>query len=98
MSRTIDPAKLQVWRKRFSQFEQSGLTVAQFCQSIGCSVPTFYQWRRRVEQERPQPAFLQVQTSGLRAPSIEVRLPNGITIVVPLEAVDSLEQILNRVA
>ena len=56
-------SKTQLWNKRLRQFENSSLTVAEFCQSIGCSIPTFYQWRNKLQASKsalPKPAFLQV--------------------------------------
>ncbi len=92
--------KAQLWAKRLREFETSSLSVAQFCQSIGCSIPSFYLWRRKLAGKMPlQPApsaFLQVQTKSDAA--IQLKLPSGVVIVVPLEALDSLPQILDRIA
>ncbi len=37
MSRPPQSNKAQTWKQHFATFERSQLTVAQFCQSIGCS-------------------------------------------------------------
>ena len=69
--------KIQLWRDRLKQFEKSPLTAAQFCQSIGCSMSSFYKWRNslagqsksaraavpRVSSISPSP-FLQVSTTA----------------------------------
>ena|GEM_PF-1465888 len=75
----------QRWASRLAQFENSYLSVAQFCQSIDCSVGSFYLWKRKLAKPTPAPsAFLRVQTS-LPAPSgIEIKLSSGITICIPL--------------
>lgn len=39
------------WRAWFLNFEDSPLTVEQFCKSIGASVQTFYKWRRKLKDE-----------------------------------------------
>ena len=39
-----------VWRERLARFERGGLTVAEFCRREGVSDPSFYQWRRRLQQ------------------------------------------------
>ena len=39
------------WRTWIAQCEQSDLTVARFCQSIGVSVNTYYRWRQRLQRE-----------------------------------------------
>jgi hypothetical protein len=95
----IDHAKFQLWKRRIAQFQKSHLTIAQFCKSIDCSTPTFHQWRRRIEQDSKS-SFLQIETadSSVNDRAIEIKLPNGIAIFVPLQAIDSLPQILDRVA
>ena len=98
MSRSID-AKSQLWTKRFREFDASSLSIAQFCQSVGCSVPTFYQWRKKLALSSQAPktsAFLQVQTNV--DSSFHIKLVSGVTITLPLEALDSLPKILNRIA
>jgi hypothetical protein len=111
MSRSFD-TKAQLWTKRFREFEASSLSVAQFCQSVGCSSPTFYLWRRKLtgskstksttsaQASRTVPsshsAFLQVQTKS--DCSIQVKLLSGVVISLPIEALDCLPQILNRIA
>lgn len=39
------------WRTWFEEFDQSGLTVAKFCQLKGTTANTFYNWRRRLRDE-----------------------------------------------
>jgi hypothetical protein len=46
MSRLSSPSTAELWAERIAQCERSNLPVAQFCQSIGCSVTSFYQSRR----------------------------------------------------
>ena len=36
------------WQAWFEEFEQSGLTVEQFCRSVGTSPNTFYLWRKKL--------------------------------------------------
>lgn len=43
-------SKLQLWLHRFDQFNSGHVTVKQFCESVGCSTPTFYYWKRKAEQ------------------------------------------------
>ena len=42
--------KRAVWGDRLRRFQRSRLTVAGFCDQEGVSVPSFYQWRRRLTQ------------------------------------------------
>jgi|JI8StandDraft_2_1071088.scaffolds.fasta_scaffold13934_3 hypothetical protein len=91
-------SKSQLWQERIANYERSALSIAEYCRSIECSVASFYQWRRKLRQSTPKSAFLSVQTSTLEVGNIEVRLPNGISIVISLQAIDSLPMILERVA
>ena len=100
MLQSHDSAKRQLWKKRFADFDKSGLTIAQFCQSVGCSIPTFYQWRRKLDDlplPNPQANFLRVQTADPHCSAIEIKLPSGISLFVPLSAIESLPAILSRV-
>ena len=38
----------QVWAERLRRYSQSGLTVAAFCDQERVSLPSFYQWRRKL--------------------------------------------------
>ena len=89
----------QRWASRLAQFENSNLSVAQFCQSIDCSVGSFYLWKRKLTKTTPAPsAFLRVQTSIPAPLGIEIKLPSGITICIPLTAANSLAEILEQVS
>ena len=46
-------SKQHLWAKRLAEFDKSGRSVAQFCHSIGCSVASFYQWRRKFNATTP---------------------------------------------
>ena len=43
----------QRWVSRLAQFENSNLSVAQFCQSIDCSVSSLYLWKRKLAKTTP---------------------------------------------
>ncbi len=40
------------WRNWLAEFEQSNLTVVEFCESVGTSVASFYKWRHRLKSPR----------------------------------------------
>lgn len=42
--------RAQQWRERIARQASSGMSVAAFCRQEGMSVPTFYEWRRRLRQ------------------------------------------------
>jgi len=53
----------KIWAERIAQCERSNAPVAQFCQSIGCSLTSYYQWKRKLAAKPQTSAFLRVSTS-----------------------------------
>ena len=51
MRRAVNKARRRLWRERLGRFAHSGQTVAAFCSAEHVSVPTFYQWKRRLAAE-----------------------------------------------
>ena len=98
MSRVFSSKAAQLWAERIAQCERSNLSAPKFCQSIGCSLTSFYQWKRKLAVPPSQSSFLRVQTSEPSKHSIEIKLPSGISILVPVSAVDSIASILKQVA
>jgi len=104
MGREIDELKWSAWRRRLARFERSGRTVSSFCRAENVSMPSFFQWRRklaRAGEHRPglssrerssfePPTFLPVRIEA--APTVEIELPNGARIRLPareLAAIDA---------
>lgn len=86
----------QVWAERLRRYSQSGLTVAAFCDQERVSLPSFYQWRRKLDgspdgrvgtaerdrsAERRSQAFVPVQIR--QSAAVEMRLPNGVQFWLP---------------
>jgi hypothetical protein len=82
-----------------SGFEQSGLSVSQFCEQHGIGAASFYHWRSRLSPPRttrkrqppavpiapaPRSDFLDLGPLGPSASRMEVRLDLGGGIVVHL--------------
>ena len=59
---------------------------------------SFYQWKRKLAANPQATAFLRVQTSDSTKDSIEIKLPSGISFLVPVSAVESISAILEQVA
>ena len=83
------------WRELLLEFDSSDSTVAQFCDSVGVSVQTFYKWRKKLKLKRDGAEILDSSTSASRfvsvfvAPSqsqLEIELPGGAVARVPNEA------------
>lgn len=91
MARAWDAAKRQAWRKRFQRFLRSGLSVAAFCETEGVSVPSFYQWRRKLAADgaeavpaspgRSSPAFVPVRMVNTASASLA---PAAATVEIRL--------------
>lgn len=81
MSRPTQSTKAQTWKQHFADFKRSQLTVAQFCQSIGCSIPTFYLWKRKFAESKDKVAFLRVQSTDAQSTEKLVKLNEDYTKV-----------------
>lgn len=83
-----ESGKAAVWRERLRRFRASGMTVARFCEVEGVSVPSFYQWRRKLDSiaasPDARPVFQQVVVAPAAAsrPGLRVRLASGAEIEV----------------
>ena len=98
MNKSARIANRQAWIERFKRFAQASQTVAQFCQSEGVSVPSFYQWRKKLRHNNEAlaitPTFLPVELPNTpTAPPttvLSLDLPGGVH--VRLEVLGQLEQ------
>ena len=90
------------WRAWFVEFEQSGLTVARFCDSIGVSVQSYYKWRGKLKsldessvQTDKVASFVPVVVhSPMPTSVVEIELPGGAIARVPNDT-GSLRPILS---
>jgi transposase-like protein len=86
------------WQERLKERGASGLSVNDFCLDEGVSRSTFYRWIRRIQEGIPEsvkeegeaptltdlvaaPKFLPVT---LTASPVEIELPNGGSVRVPV--------------
>jgi hypothetical protein len=67
-----------VWQEIQRRFEQSGLSVAEFCEVEGCSVATFYAWRKRLANS--QQNFAEVLLDELSEAAIEIELNRSVRL------------------
>lgn len=89
MSRGASAEKRSQWGERLQRFAQADLSVVEFCRREQVSVPSFYQWRRKLADSsnlavprRPTRAsFLPVQVSA--AADLQVNFPNGARLTLP---------------
>lgn len=64
MPRPSKSTRIQLWLARLNRFSESQLTVAEFCQREQISLPSFYQWKRRLSPRVDSP-----KPTGRRRPS-----------------------------
>ena len=85
------------WQERLESYEASGLDVDVFCLREGVSRSTFYRWKDRLREGIPESmaterAAQQRAESGeavfvpisLKASPVEIELPNGGIVRLPL--------------
>lgn len=102
MARSSNPELVRQWRERLQRFRHASVTVAEFCESEGYSVASFYQWRRKLQSALPsvQPgasdrpaSFVAVEllASTLRPeprPGLQIELPGGAIARLDHDATD----------
>lgn len=86
------------WQERLESFQSSGLTIDVFCLKEGVSKSTFQRWRDRLRDGIPA-SMLEEQAArdraesaeatafvpiSLKASPVEIELPNGGIIRLPL--------------
>ena len=85
------------WQQRLESFQASDLSIEVFCLQEGVSKSTFFRWRERLkagvpesmlaekvardQAESGQAAFVPI---SLKASPVEVELPNGGVVRLPL--------------
>ncbi|MEO1526320.1 MAG: transposase [Planctomycetota bacterium] len=67
------------WAAWLEEFENSDLSVTEFCELHDIGTGSFYQWRSKLAGQVPE--FVPVSVAGLQP--VEIDLPNGIVIRVP---------------
>ena len=93
MARFPNPQLAQQWRERLDRFDQSNLTIVQFCQLEGYSTASFYFWRRKLLHAAPEgsPGFVSVQIDSdefhrVARHEVKIDLPCGATVNLPSDA------------
>jgi len=85
------------WQQRLESFKGSGLSVEVFCLQEGISKSTFFRWAKQLQEGLPEPlvaeeAARKEAESGeavfmpitLKASPVEIELPNGGVVRLPL--------------
>jgi len=85
------------WQERLESFKASGLSIDEFCLQEGVSRSTYYRWVEQLKDGIPEPMVAQKADrekaeSGqaafvpitLKASPVEIELPNGGVVRLPL--------------
>ncbi len=85
------------WQERLGSFKASGLSIDEFCLQEGVSRSTYYRWVDQLKDGVPKPmvsekAAREKAESGeaafvpitLKASPVEIELPNGGVVRLPL--------------
>lgn len=91
------------WLDRLRRFRRSKLSVSEFCRREKVSVPSYYQWRRKLADAASevgagrQPAtFIPVQVAS-RA-DLEVTFPNGARLTLAAPNRQHVEMLIESIA
>jgi hypothetical protein len=84
------PDKVRTWRARIDAWEQSGLSINEFCRDRKLTRSNFDRWRRILDAGPGEPKSSSsskfVPLRVVAEPMAEVVLPSGIVVRVPLSA------------
>jgi hypothetical protein len=86
------------WQERLESFQASGLEIDVFCLKEGISRSTFYRWKDRLKAGIPESMVAEKETRerveaaegaafvpiSLKASPVEIQLPNGGVVRLPL--------------
>ena len=86
------------WQTRLESFQASGLEIDVFCLQEGISRSTFYRWKERLKDGVPDAMIAEKEARdraesaegaafvpiSLRASPVEIELPNGGVVRLPL--------------
>ena len=79
-----DPRKEQQWRRLIQLWKNSGLSVRSFCARHHITQPSFYAWRRELQQRDAATTFVAVRVVTDDQPAsstpIEILLAGGRSV------------------
>ena len=81
-----EESKFSEWQHRLARFRKSGSSVSAFCRKERVSVPSFYQWRKRLSVGSNGPSVLASGFAPVRlvaSASLIVQLRGGTQLQIP---------------
>lgn len=71
----------QTWERLLSGYEQSDLSVKEYCARHGVSAASYYRWQKRLRGEIAGALFSPIEIgAGPIEEPIEVELPGGVVL------------------
>jgi hypothetical protein len=92
-----------------ARFRRGTVTVTEFCRREGVSVPSFYEWRKRLERAAPRTSrgersrsrspskaasSLFVPVHVASSPVAEIEFPNGVRVRIPATHLEALRVVV----
>lgn len=71
-----------LWARRMDRYRACSLTVNEFCRREGVSVPSFYQWRKKLAAVSAEPGFVPVSMPQGGTAPVTLKLPGGAEIEI----------------
>ena len=86
------------WYELIEAHGHSGLSVASFCREQGLSASSFYKWRHRFAHQAPGIAarFVRLDPSGPLSDRVELILPDGVVLRVPVSCLSQVVRLVYR--
>jgi hypothetical protein len=87
MDRSTVSSKAEYWQGVLDEQRLSKLSVAAFCSQNSISVPSFYQWRKKLQPPKPTftsqtlvPVRIVSNATPVSEQSIQIMTPSGFSI------------------
>jgi hypothetical protein len=85
-----DPDRERQWQSVLTEWHQTDQTITAFCKQRHLSKPTFGYWQRKLgfnRRTKPRsPAATFVPMTLVTEPRVEIVLPSGVILKLPLTA------------
>ena len=85
---TSPTTRAQFWREVLEDWKRSGLSITEFCRQRNLKTVTFHRWKTRLQSTdttmSSKTTFLPITL--MPETSVEIALPNGIVLKLPLAA------------
>jgi hypothetical protein len=87
-----DPEREKQWHALLTQWQQSEQTISAFCNQRHLSKSTFCYWQHKLgfgrRAPRQSPAATFVPMTLVAEPLVEIVMPTGLTLKLPLTAAE----------